>query len=334
MDKTILVTGGGGFLGTAICKKLLKRNYKVRSLSRSHYPHLEKIGVDSLQGSVLSMSDLDRALSGVSGIIHTAAKVGTWGKREDYVETNVQGTQNLLDIAEKLKVPRFVYTSSPSVVFGGNDICGEDESLPYPSKYYAHYSETKMLAEKRVKETHKKGKVATCSIRPHLIWGPGDPHFLPRLKEKAYSLKKVGNLKNKVDVTYIDNAAEAHVLALETLSLQSQNGGKAYFVGQEKPVNLWDFINQLLDCIELPPIKACIPTSLAYFAGASLEAYYRFRKIYDKEPPITRFVALNLGRSCYFTHKNAENDFDYKVEVKTEEGLRRLKKWAKKSPLL
>ena len=295
------------------------------SLSRGRYPDLEAAGVHCVQGSILSPTDLEKAMEGCDGVIHTAGKVGSWGREKDYIDTNVKGTENVVKVAQKCKVGRLVQTSSPSVVFGNRDICGGNESLPYPKHYYAHYPRTKMLAEKHVLNSHGEKYLATTSLRPHLIWGPGDPHFMPRLREQAKSLKKVGDLKNKVDVTYVDNAAEEHVLALEDLSLESPNGGRAYFVGQEQPVELWSFIDRLMDCMGLAPVQGRVPSSLAYSTGIILEALYRLRGIYDREPPMTRFVAFNLTRSCYFSHAQATRDLRYKPRVSTDEGLKRVR---------
>ncbi len=321
MPEKILVTGGGGFLGSTICRQLKAKGYDVVSIGRSEYPELEKLGVQCVKGNILSRSDLEKAMKGCDGVIHTAAKIGTWGPKKDYYETNVLGTEQVIRVAQDLRARRLVYTSSPSVVFAGRDICGANESLPYPKSYLANYPLTKMLAEKRVLESHGEKYLATTALRPHFIWGPNDPHFLPRLKKIAPSLRKVGNLTNKVDVTYVDNAAEAHILALEELSLESPNGGRVYFVGQEKPIELWKFIDSLLDCMGLPPVPGKVPVSVAFLAGWFNEIVYKLRGIQDREPPMTRFVALNLARSCYFSQMQAKRDFKYKPRVSIEQGL-------------
>ncbi len=325
MKEKILVTGGGGFLGSAICRQLQSKGYEVLSFSRKKYPELEQLGIRCVEGSVLSKSDLESAMQGCEGIIHTAAQVGSWGDPDDFYKTNVIGTQNVIAAAQKMRVGRMVFTSSPSVVFSGKDICGADESLPYAHTHLGSYSYTKMLAEQKVLNAHGEQYLATTAIRPHLIWGPGDPHFVPRIRELAPRLRKLGARLNKVDVTYIDNAAEAHVLALEELSLESPNGGKAYFVGQERPIEIWEFINGLLDSMGMQPVRRSVPSFPVLVAAFFVENYYRLRRIYDREPPLTRFVALNLARSCYFSHKQAQHDFHYSPRVSIEEGFRNLK---------
>src|SRR5262245_33711904 len=137
-----LVTGGGGFLGSAIARMLVARGDRVRSLSRQHYPALDALGVEQIQGDVCSASDVACACEGCDVVFHVAAKAGIAGRYRDYYQTNVVGTQNVLDACKALGIRRLVYTSSPSVVFDGRDMEGVDESAPYPSHYEAHYPAT------------------------------------------------------------------------------------------------------------------------------------------------------------------------------------------------
>lgn len=180
----ILVTGGGGFLGTEICAQLLKKGHEVTSVSRNHYPHLDEMGVSSIQAD-LSSAELD--LSSFDAVIHTAAKAGVWGKYDEFYQANFIATQNIIEAVKKSGVKRVVYTSSPSVVFGKEDIENGDESIPYPKKFYSHYAKTKAMAEEFALGS-SDDKTQIVSIRPHLIWGEGDPHIAPRLVMKALSL--------------------------------------------------------------------------------------------------------------------------------------------------
>src|SRR5581483_2463045 len=173
-------------------------------------------------------------------------------------------------------VRRLVFTSSPSVVGGGHAIEGGDESLPYPRHYLAHYPRTKAEAERLVLAANGPD-LATVALRPHLIWGPGDNHLIPRLlaRAKAGRLRQVGDGTNRVDVTYIDNAAAAHVLAADRLGPGSPAPGKAYFITNGEPVALWPFVNRVVALAGLPPVTKRIPAGVAYAAGAVLEAAYR-----------------------------------------------------------
>jgi nucleoside-diphosphate-sugar epimerase len=323
----ILVTGGGGFLGTHITKELLKNpTYIVTNFSRHTYAHLEDLGVPTVRGDLRNREDVDRALApGFDVIFHVAALAGVWGKYEDYYGINFLGTQNLVEAARARGVGRFVYTSTPSVVFNKDDLLGVGEEQPYATEFLNGYSETKTLAEKLVLAANDGTAFLTCAIRPHLIWGPGDPHLFPRVIQKGRrgKLRVVGDGENLVDTIYVENAALAHVQAFEHLTPGSPVCGQAYFVGQERPVKLWEFINQVLRQVKVEPVSGAVDVTTAYRLGWLLEKAFRLLGINKPEPPMTRFVALNLGKSHYFSHEKARRHFGYAPRVSIEEGLRR-----------
>lgn len=323
----ILVTGGGGFLGTHIIKRLLKNpKYIVTNFSRHSYSHLEDLGVPTVKGDLRKKEDVERALqNGFDAVFHVAALAGVWGKHEDYYSINYLGTKNLIEAARRFGIKKFVYTSTPSVVFNKDDLNGVGEEQPYATEFLNSYSETKTLAEKFVLESNDGSGFLTCAIRPHLIWGPGDPHLFPRViqKGKEGKLKIVGDGENLVDIVYVENAAMAHVQAFDKLDAGSPVCGQAYFVGQERPVNLWSFINQVLAEVKVEPVNTYISVSTAYKVGWVLEKVFKLLGIKKPEPPMTRFVALNLGKSHYFSHEKARRDFGYVPEVSIEEGLKR-----------
>lgn len=319
----VLVTGGGGFLGKSICKMLLKENFEVISLSRHEYIELTELGVSQVKQD-LSKLTLDTELPKFDAVIHTAALAGVWGKKEDFYNINFVGTKNLVDYCKHHKVKHFVYTSSPSVVFGADDINGADESIPYPEKFYTHYQETKKLAEEYVL-TNVDSDFHALSIRPHLIWGPGDPHLFPRIlaRARAGKLKRVGSGENLVDIIYVDNAASAHVKALKAMKENPALSGNSYFVGQEKPVNLWDFLGDVFHRAKIEPLEDAISFKAAYNIGFVMEKVFGLLGVYQPEPPMTRFVAMQLAKSHYFSHEKAKRDFGYQAEVSIEEGLER-----------
>jgi len=164
-----LVTGGGGFLGKGIVKKLLGNGHEVRSFSRGSYPELSKLGVQTFTGDISNKNDLRKSIEGCDGVFHVAAKAGVWGSYEDYYKANVVGTENVVELCKEYKVPNLVYTSSPSVVFDGTDQEGLSEKTPFPKKFLAHYPRTKAQAEKHILESNSD-QLATIALRPHLIW--------------------------------------------------------------------------------------------------------------------------------------------------------------------
>ena len=171
----ILVTGGGGFVGRYIIRELLADGHRVVAYQRSLNPELESEGVQVIPGSILSGDGLEKALTGCEVVIHVAAKAGVWGPARDYFSTNVEGTKVLLEAMERSGVKKLVYCSSPSVVFNGGSFDGDDESLPYGSNWLSPYPESKAMAEQICLEWSRSGKGTAIALRPHLIWGKGDP---------------------------------------------------------------------------------------------------------------------------------------------------------------
>lgn len=320
----VLITGGGGFLGTALCQALRSRGVKVRSYSRHSYPHLSEWGVECWSGDLADLSRLTQAVAGCDAVFHVAAKAGVWGPFREYYLTNVVGTSHVLTACRQHGVPKLIYTSSPSVVYAGGDECEITEAAPYPSRYLAHYPATKAAAEQLVLAANSP-TLSTVALRPHLIWGPGDNHLLPRLiaRARAGKLRRIGHGTNLVDTTYIDNAVQAHLAALESLHPGAACAGKAYFIANGEPWPLWTLIDRLLACAGLPPITRRISPGLAYGLGALCELVYGGLRL-QAEPPMTRFVARQLATSHWFDLTAARRDVGYRPVVTVEEGLARL----------
>ncbi len=323
----VLVTGGGGFLGGAIVRLLVKRGDQVRSFSRSNYPELTSMGVEQIKGDVGDKNAIETACKGIDLVFHVAAKPGVWGDYSDYYRTNVTGTENVITGCIKNDVSRLIYTSSPSVIFDGTDMEGVDESVPYPERFHAHYPKTKAIAEQSVLKA-TSNNLLTIILRPHLIWGPRDNHLVPRIIERATRLKKVGSGRNLVDTTYIDNAAEAHVLAADMLGKNHKLSGNIYFISQDEPVPMWDMVNAILKTGGLEPVKRWIPQKAAWVIGALFEFAYKTFNI-SGEPQMTRFVADELATAHWFDISAAKKDLGYVPRISIEEGLKRLEEWLK-----
>jgi nucleoside-diphosphate-sugar epimerase len=323
----VLVTGGGGFLGKAIVRKLVERGDSVLSFSRSSYYELSRLGVTQIQGDISDYNAVERACNGADLVFHVAAKAGIYGKKSEFYQTNFIGTKNIISACKMHGVSRLIYTSSPSVIFDGKDMEGLNESIPYPDTYHAAYPETKALAEKEVRKFLASGFKGII-LRPHLIWGPKDTHLIPGILRRAHRLRIVGNGKNKVDTIYIDNAADAHILAADRLNEFPDLSGKVYFISQDEPVVLWDMINNILKAAHMPEIEKSIPKSIAWTIGAVMEFVYKILSL-SSEPPMTRFVANELATSHWFDISAAKQDLGYTPKISTDEGLNRLEKWLK-----
>lgn len=318
------VTGGNGFVGRYIVEMLLARGDRVRVVGRQPYPELQALGAQCFQVDLSAPAaavGLGRAMAGVEAVFHVAAKAGFWGTFEDYYRNNVTATQRVLRAAVRAGVPKFVYTSSPSVAIGEGDLEGADESTPYPEHFLAAYPHTKSLAERFVLA---RQDIATTAIRPHLIWGPRNPHIFPRLIARARRglLPQIGDGTNRVDITYVENVAEAHLLAAAALGERSPLRGRAYFIGQEQPVNLWDFIGRVAAGAGCPPIRRRISARSAMGLATLTELAYA-RIAPHREPPFTRFMVSQMIHSHWFDHSAAQRDFGYGPRISTDEGLRR-----------
>jgi nucleoside-diphosphate-sugar epimerase len=321
----VLVTGGGGFLGSALARRLAARGDEVHSFSRGRYPELEAVGVHCHQGDITDTAALRNAARDCDVICHVAAKPGIWGSYQSFFDTNVLGTRNVLAICRDLGIRRLVHTSSPSVVFDGKNMEGVDESVPYPDHFEAAYPKTKAIAEREVLAANDKN-LATVALRPHLIWGPGDNHLIPRLlaRAKAGALRRIGTGNPKVDSVFIDNAADAHILAVDRIHPGSPIAGKAYFITQDEPMPIWDLINAILGTADLPPVHRSIPTGAAVAIGAVLEGVHRLLPMLG-EPRMTRFLARELSTAHWFDISAAKRDLGYVPQISIEEGLARLK---------
>ena len=271
-----LVTGGGGFLGGAIVRLLRERGDEVRSFARGAYPALEAAGVEVHRGNLGDAAAVSRAVQGMDVVFHVAALPGVWGPYADYHRTNVSGTEHVLAGCRRHEVRRLVFTSTPSVVYGGRDIEGGDESLPYASTFSTHYPRTKAVAERMVLAADGE-RLSTVALRPHLVWGPRDNHLVPRIvaRGRAGRLRLIGDRPNVVDTVYVDNAADAHLAAADRLAPGAPCAGKAYFISNGEPLPLAEITNGILAAAGLPPVTKRIPVPVAVALGGAGRARVR-----------------------------------------------------------
>jgi nucleoside-diphosphate-sugar epimerase len=210
------------------------------------------------------------------------------------------------------------------------DEAGIDESQPYADNFLNFYGESKALAEQLVlNASHglKEKPLKTVALRPHLIWGPNDPHLVPRVLERARAgkLKLVGKEDKLVDTIFVDNAAYAHILAAVALNKPKATCiGKAYFISNDQPITMATMLNNILHCVDLPPVTKRVPSAVAYAVGATLEWFYKTLNI-KNEPIMTRFVARQLSTSHYFDISAAKKDLGYTPLISIEEGMKQLK---------
>lgn len=332
----ILVTGGGGFLGQALCRGLVERGHQVISFNRGHYPVLAQLGVGQVQGDLADAHALIHAADGVEAIFHNAAKAGAWGSYASYHSANVVGTQNVLEACRRHGIGKLVYTSTPSVTHRATRPVegGTADEVPYGENFQAPYAETKAIAEKAVLAAND-ATLATIALRPRLIWGPGDQQILPRLVERAKAgrLRIVGDGRNLVDTTYIDNAAQAHFDAFDHLAVGAACAGRAYFISNGEPKPMGELLNALLDAAGAPRVDKHLSFKAAYRIGAVCEAAWKILPL-KGEPPMTRFLAEQLSTTHWYDMAPATRDFGYVPRVGFDEGITRLKESLASGPAI
>ena len=325
----ILVTGGGGFLGQALCRGLVERGHEVASFNRGHYPALDAHGVEQLRGDLADREAVLAAFAGFDAVFHNAAKAGAWGPYDSYRSANVVGTRNVLDACRAHGIGRLVYTSTPSVTHRATHPVegGTADTVPYGEGFKAPYAATKAIAEQAVLAAND-ANLAVVALRPRLIWGPGDAQILPRLVERARSgrLRIVGSGDNKVDCTYIDNAAQAHFDAFDHLAPGAACAGKAYFVSNGEPWPMRELLNALLRAAGAPEVRKTLPFGAAYAVGAVCEGLWHVLPL-KGEPPMTRFLAEQLATAHWYSMEPARRDFGYVPKVSMAEGMDRLRAW-------
>jgi nucleoside-diphosphate-sugar epimerase len=312
-NSPVFITGASGFIGGKIAERLLREGRKVRVLARRPLPVLEKLGAVIIPGDLENPAALRLGCEGVATVFHVAGRVGVWGPADDFIRINVEGTRNLIAACRAAGLRRLVYTSSPSVVYHGKNLAGVDESAPLCTAAPCAYPTSKAAAERLVTAANSP-ELTTVSLRPHLVWGPGDKNVVPRVLALAKKgrLKIIGSGRNKVDVTHITNVVEAHLLAEKAEAAIA--GGKAYFITNGEPVVLWDWINQLLRGSGSPEITKHISLGAAYAAGSVLEALWRVLPL-KGEPPMTRFVAKEMATDHWFDISAARRDLGYSPKV-------------------
>lgn len=369
----MLVTGGTGFLGRQIVDRLLAQGRAVTVLARRPAPDLAQRGVRLVAADLADAERVRAACRGMDTVFHVAAKVGVWGRYDDFFHANVLGTRAVIEGCRTHGVRRLVYTSTPSVVYNGSDLAGADESLPLATRCPAAYPLTKAIAEREVLAANSAG-LSTVALRPHLIWGVGDPHLVPRIIVRARSgrLRIVGSGRNRVDLVHVANAADAHLLAESALqksrftSSKSQEpvtatdqchliddigdpplpaaapltsdscnairyrppepgtaAGRAYFITNGEPVVLWDWINDLLRALGIPPVTKHLPLGVAKAVGGLCEVFWRALPLAG-EPPLTRFVAKELASDHWFDVSGARRDLGYIPRVSMAAGTAEL----------
>jgi nucleoside-diphosphate-sugar epimerase len=314
----VVVTGASGFLGRAVAAQLVAEGHEVRTVQR------RPSGVDGVTdalGSVADASLVARALDGAEGVVHLAAKVSLAGDPADFRRVNIDGTRTMLDAAERAGVSRFVQVSSPSVAHVGAALAGVGAEPASPEHARGDYARTKAEAELLALARDSEA-MRVVAVRPHLVWGPGDPQLTERIIDRARrgTLPLLDGGTALIDSTYIDNAATGITAALRRTDAAH---GKAYVITNGEPRAVGDLMAGICLAAGVRPPHFTVPAGLARAAGAAVERVWAIRPGQD-EPPMTRFLAEQLSTAHWFDQRDTRRDLDWEPRVSIDEGLRRL----------
>lgn len=325
----VLVTGGGGFMGMALIKRLIKEGHRITSFSRREYPLHWALGISSIQADIRDEKAVMKACRDRDVVFHLAAMVGIWGNYESYHSINVEGTQNVINACKANGVNGIIFTSSSSVVFGGSDLEGIDETCSYPEKHGSHYAATKAMAEQLIIEANSES-LKTISLRPHLVWGPYDSHVIPGVLKRAASgkLRRIGDQEHFIDTTYIDNMIDALILAVDALEHKPEATGRNFFITNGEPARVWDFVNSIIQIAGYEPVQKKIPERIALTAAAVSEWFHLTFNL-RTEPFMTRYAIRELCTNHWFDISNAREILGYHPKVSYAEGFKRLKEYLK-----
>ncbi len=323
---TVLVTGASGYLGGATVRALQAAGHAVRTLQRrpSGVP-----GATDVLGTVTDVRDVAEALRGVDAVVHLAAKVSLAGDPREFHRVNVEGTRLVLAAARAVGVRRLVHVSSPSVAHAGAALAGAAAEPADPVRARGEYARTKAAAERYALAADGDG-LHVVAVRPHLVWGAGDPQLVARIVDRAARgrLPLLDHGTALIDSTYVDNAADALVAALHRAPVVH---GRAYVVTNGEPRTVAELLGGMCAASGVPVPRLSVPAGLARAAGAAVEAVWRVRPGQD-EPPMTRFLAEQLSTAHWFDQRRTRAELRWRPRVSLDEGLARLAAAAGRAP--
>ncbi len=323
----VLVTGGSSLIGAGVVAALVRRGDEVVVQQRSRSAAVSALDVRQALGDIRDPDAVRSAADGCDAIVHLAARVGVVGPWEEYRSINVDGTRNVLDAARGLDVGRIVHVSSPSVAHGGEPIVGGGADEPVLGRRRAFYPESKAMAELDALGA-ADDDLGVVAIRPHLVWGPEDTQLVGRIVERAATgrLALVGGGRALVDTTYIDNAADALVAALDAVAPGARCSGRAYVVSNGEPRTIRELVEGICRAAGVPFAPKTVPLSVGRSLGSVVERAWPLLHR-GGEPPLTRFLAEQLGTAHWFDPRPARDDLGWTPSVTIDDGLARLAAW-------
>ena len=320
------MTGTGSLLLGGVASELLRRGDEVVCLQRRPAAFMGHQNAHEVLADICNADAVALAAKGCDAIIHGAARVGVVGSQKEFYDTNVHGTENILRAAEQQSISRLVFVSTPSVAHTGASLVGAPAGQAEIGRSRSYYAESKAIAERTVLNA-RNSQLAVVAIRPHLVWGPGDTQLVGRIVERAKSgrLAVVGTGNALVDSTYIDNAISAHIAALDALHIGSACDGKAYVVSNGEPRTVNELMRSMCESAGVPFEPRHLSLTLGIRLGSLVERLWPLMQ--SSEPPITRFIAEQLGTAHWFDQRVVHNDLKWAPSVTLDEGFKQLTQW-------
>lgn len=314
----VLVTGASGMLGGAVADALAARGDDVTVLQRrpSGRGHREVLA-DIADGTAVTA-----AVAGHDAVVHLAAKVDVTGRWADFVRTNVDGTAAVVAACRAAGVGRLVHVSSPSVAHAGTSLIGAGADPADPARARGHYSRSKARAELVALGATGRGRPAVVVIRPHLVWGPGDTQLIGRIVSRARAgrLLGVGSGAAMMDTTYVSNAADALLAALDRCALLD---GRALVVSNGEPRPVGELLASICAASGVAPPRRSIPVGLATAVGALADTAWAVAPALHRvgDPPLTRFLAEQLSTAHWFDQRATRLALRWEPRVSLDEGF-------------
>jgi nucleoside-diphosphate-sugar epimerase len=311
----VLVTGASGMLGGAVALQFAGRGDDVVVLQRRPSG---LAGVSEVLGDVTDPKAVRAAASGADAVVHLAAKVSVTGPWHEFEAVNIGGTRTLLDEARAAGVDRFVYVSSPSVAHVGRALVGAGNDPADPIRARGHYARSKAAAESLALAADRPD-LAVVAIRPHLVWGPGDTQFVPRIVQRARSgrLALIDHGAALIDTTYVTNAADAIVAAVDRAPVAH---GQALVVSNGQPRTVAELVTRICRAAGAPPPRLRVPYPVAAAGGGAVEFVWSALRRTD-DPPMTRFLAEQLATAHWFDQRRTREVLQWTPKIGLDRGF-------------
>ena len=317
---TAFVTGGSGFIGGALIKRLRAEGWDVRGLARSEGSAsvLRDRGAEPVMGDLQDVEAMRAGALGCELAFHAAAHLGDWGKREDFERDNVQGTRNVVAACRNAGVRRLVHVGTEAALMSGRPLVGVDEHTALQPHSRALYSATKARAEMVVQEGNDG--LETVVVRPRFVWGVGDTTILPNIREQAEGGRWawIGGGRHRTSTTHVENVVEGLWLG----ATRGEPGG-VYFVTDGEPVVFREFVERLLATqgVELPDKN--VPTPVAGALASVGETAWKLLPLPGR-PPVTRFAYWVASQECTIDITRARGELGYAPVKTIDQGMEEL----------